>query len=345
MMVTDGTRRNAEFTIFFLLMASAAALRPGVGVGVFVRSPDHPGKILLGQRLSKIAAGVGTWALPGGHLEHGESWAACAAREVKEETGLDLVRVRVGTVLNVVDEPSEYHYMVVFMVGDAVAGATPINAEPDKCAGWVWHRWSEELPKPLFRTLHEARKVAFDPFAAGGHLLQDAHAELPPYCCCILHEATGAVLLEQRGTEAKVAAGQLTCFGGKREADEPPLDCITRELKEELGVAIKAEAEAEAEVEAEETVARGAKRAKGGVVTVRTPRRAVDLYVDGELIAWFFEAPAPARDAPLAYEVGRAGVWLDAGEEDDARLSKWHAAVLKAWRRGERRADFETPSK
>ena len=41
-----------------------------------------------------------------------------------------------------------------------------------------------------------------------------------------------------------------------------------------------------------------------------TPKRAVDLYVDGKLIAWFYEAPAPARDAPLVYEAGRSGVWL-----------------------------------
>jgi hypothetical protein len=81
--------------------------------------------------------------------------------------------------------------------------------------------------------------------------------------------------------------------------------------------------------------------------------RAVDLYVDGALIAWFFEAEAPARDAVLTFETGRAGVWLD-GRQFDAQteptaagplgdVSPWHLCVLRAWRRGERRADYTTP--
>ena len=43
---------------------------PRVGVGVIVQ---RDGRILLGKRLG--AHGEGTWALPGGHLEFGESVA------------------------------------------------------------------------------------------------------------------------------------------------------------------------------------------------------------------------------------------------------------------------------
>ena len=77
--------------------------RPKVGVGVLVVSGSS---VLLGKR--RGSAGAGTWATPGGHLEFGESWAQCAVREVQEETGLTVTDVRLGMVLNVVDEPTGY---------------------------------------------------------------------------------------------------------------------------------------------------------------------------------------------------------------------------------------------
>ena len=121
--------------------------------------------------------------------------------------------------------------------------------------------------------------------------------------------------MEER-QKAKVAMGKLTCFGGKREPSEAPLRCVLRECHEELGW-----------------------------MPAAAPRRAIDLYVDGELIAWFYVADAPPRDIqpPLTFEEGRAGVWLAPGDEAGPRVSDWHACVLLAWRRGETRADFTTP--
>ena len=60
--------------------------QPRVGVGVFVL---RDGLVLLGLR--RGAHGAGTWALPGGHLEFGEAVEHCAAREVHEETGLNML--------------------------------------------------------------------------------------------------------------------------------------------------------------------------------------------------------------------------------------------------------------
>lgn len=59
---------------------------PRVGVGVLVL--NERGYVLLGKRYG--SHGSGTLALPGGHLELHESFQDCAAREVLEETAIEL---------------------------------------------------------------------------------------------------------------------------------------------------------------------------------------------------------------------------------------------------------------
>ena len=85
---------------------------PVVGVGaVIVRN----GEVLLVRRANPPLQGE--WSLPGGALELGEKLRDGIAREVKEETGLD---VEVGPVLDVVDSifpdgdgRTQYHYVLI----------------------------------------------------------------------------------------------------------------------------------------------------------------------------------------------------------------------------------------
>jgi 8-oxo-dGTP diphosphatase len=116
---------------------------PRVGVGVLVW---HDHKVLLGRR--RGAHGAQSWSFPGGHLEFGESWQACAAREVREETGLELETVEFAAVTNDVFAEEGKHYITLFMQGQARSNAAELR-EPDKCEGWAWFAWSD-LPSPLF---------------------------------------------------------------------------------------------------------------------------------------------------------------------------------------------------
>lgn len=62
--------------------------------------------------------GKGEFALPGGHLEFGESWEDCAKREVLEETGLHIRNIRFETAVNSVFGTTA-HYVTIFMRADA----------------------------------------------------------------------------------------------------------------------------------------------------------------------------------------------------------------------------------
>ena len=114
---------------------------PRVGVGVFVFSRTTPSKFLVGTRIGSL--GPGTLALPGGHLEFGESFEDCARREVKEETDLGIVNVRFLTAVNSVLKVEEKHYVTVFMVGEMEGEGEPVLMEPEKCEGWFWVEWEE----------------------------------------------------------------------------------------------------------------------------------------------------------------------------------------------------------
>jgi len=80
----------------------------GVGVAIIITKDD---KVLLMKR--KGPHGQGTWSTPGGHLDFGETPEGCAAREAKEEVGLDVVGIRFRAVTNDVFEAEGKHYITL----------------------------------------------------------------------------------------------------------------------------------------------------------------------------------------------------------------------------------------
>ena len=117
--------------------------RPRVGVGVMV---VKDGMVLLGKR--KNAHGDGTWNFPGGHLEFGESLEQCAAREVLEETGLEIGNIKPAALTNDVFENEKKHYITIIMQAEILHGSVE-NKEPHKCEEWKWFDLND-LPEPLF---------------------------------------------------------------------------------------------------------------------------------------------------------------------------------------------------
>lgn len=117
-----------------------------VGVGAFILAssyePAENPRFLIGKR--KNAHGAGTFALPGGHLEFGETPENCASRETMEETGLKVSRVGFLTATNDYMREEDKHYVTLFTVCVRENESDePRVLEPDKCEGWEWVSWDQ----------------------------------------------------------------------------------------------------------------------------------------------------------------------------------------------------------
>jgi 8-oxo-dGTP diphosphatase len=121
---------------------------PRVGIGVLIFNVKN--ELLLGQRLN--SHGANTWSPPGGHLEFGESFEACAIREAAEETRLQIKNPRVIGVTNDIFQADNKHYVSIFLRAAYPETQTIINNEPDKTTGWEWFD-IEKLPENLFLPL------------------------------------------------------------------------------------------------------------------------------------------------------------------------------------------------
>jgi 8-oxo-dGTP diphosphatase len=115
---------------------------PRMGVGALV---IRDGRVLLIKRGNP--PGEGTWTVPGGRVQLGESLAEAARREVREETGVTVAIGRPLETLELIerdpDQRVRFHYIIVnftaeYLAGEAVAGDDALAAAwlaPDDLAG------------------------------------------------------------------------------------------------------------------------------------------------------------------------------------------------------------------
>jgi len=136
----------------------------GVGVGVMLMKE---GKILLGRRhadpekADSELHGEGTWTMPGGKLEYGESFEQGAKRETYEETGLQLDNIQVICVSN--DKNEHAHFVTIGLFSDKFDGE-PKVMEPDEIVEWKWFSL-DDLPSPIYfpsaKIVENYKKKAF----------------------------------------------------------------------------------------------------------------------------------------------------------------------------------------
>ncbi|MGB3441724.1 MAG: NUDIX domain-containing protein [Actinophytocola sp.] len=99
-------------------------------VGAVVHDAD--GRLLLVQRAND--PGRGQWSLPGGRVEPGESDAYALARELREETGLEVLA---GSLVGSVSRPAPTgHFMIFDYVAQVVGGRLSAGDDASDAA-WV----------------------------------------------------------------------------------------------------------------------------------------------------------------------------------------------------------------
>jgi 8-oxo-dGTP pyrophosphatase MutT (NUDIX family) len=98
---------------------------------VVVEGDDGPG-IVLTKRSSRLRAHAGQWALPGGRLDAGETFADAALRELHEELGL---MVDAGNVIGLLDDyPTRSGYVITPVVVWSDLAAAQMQPNPDEVA-------------------------------------------------------------------------------------------------------------------------------------------------------------------------------------------------------------------
>ena len=133
--------------------------RPWAGVGVVVWKGDH---VLLIQRGKEPMRG--SWSIPGGGHDLGETAREAAVREVMEETGIS---IDLGPIIDVIDtirrdddDRIRTHYTLVDFAGTWVAGE-PVAGDDAMAAEFVPYEealarltWSETA-----RVIRESRAL------------------------------------------------------------------------------------------------------------------------------------------------------------------------------------------
>lgn len=240
-------------------VGSAGGQALNVGAGALV---VREGELLLVQRGPEMAAFPGTWNLPSGYGEAGEPPRLTAARETREETGLE---VEVGGLVDAYyfdDDPRGAGLLLVYeaeiaggvLQGDGVEavalGFFPPGGLPEPLCGGGHDQAIDAWRRRALNRWQPGAPLHYCPHC--GHSLEERQAfgRLRPVCrlCGFVHfrelkvgvsiwvEWEGRVLLVQRAVEPGL--GQWSLPSGFVEWDESPEMAAIRECREETGLTV-----------------------------------------------------------------------------------------------------------
>ncbi|SFS76095.1 8-oxo-dGTP diphosphatase [Paenibacillus sp. BC26] len=98
------------------------------------------------------------WGLPGGAVERGETLEQAVIREVKEETGFNIVVTGLNSVREMYFSETEHHAVIVTFIAKVVSGTIDILNDPDNDIAEV--KWANiETVKQLMPSLFDMLKI------------------------------------------------------------------------------------------------------------------------------------------------------------------------------------------
>ena len=124
----------------------------GTGVGVMILNEKN--QLLLGLRNDDEKKAdtelhlEGTWTMPGGKIEYGETFEQAGIREVEEETSLKIEERDITPICVQTDKNEYAHFVTIGLLAKKFSGKVK-TMEPDEIVEWKWFDLND-LPMNMY---------------------------------------------------------------------------------------------------------------------------------------------------------------------------------------------------